>query len=112
MGAAMLNMATSAAGIRTQNRVGVGVGYQSGATALSIGYQRAISDRAALTNRGAFRGQESSLSVGAALGWLGRDSDPTCLHTDTEQRTVLRMDEHVRTRAIQQYQVYKHHIKK
>src|SRR5690606_10217808 len=28
MGAAMLNMATSAAGIRTQNRVGVGIGFQ------------------------------------------------------------------------------------
>src|SRR5690606_37428389 len=30
MSAAMLNMATSAAGIRTQNRIGVGVGFQSG----------------------------------------------------------------------------------
>src|SRR5690606_12772253 len=30
MGAAMLNMATSAAGIRTQNRVGVGIGFQGG----------------------------------------------------------------------------------
>src|SRR5690606_38498327 len=35
MGAAMLNMATSAAGIRTQNRVGVGVGFQGGQSALS-----------------------------------------------------------------------------
>src|SRR5690606_38217346 len=34
MGAAMLNMATSAAGIRTQNRVGVGVGFQGGESAL------------------------------------------------------------------------------
>src|SRR5690606_33138271 len=49
MGAAMLNMATSAAGIRTQNRVGVGVGFQGGESALSVGYQRAISDRAVIT---------------------------------------------------------------
>src|SRR3546814_6708933 len=58
MSAAMLNMATSAAGIRTQNRVGVGVGYQSGESALSIGYQRAISDRAVITIGGAFSGDE------------------------------------------------------
>ena len=40
MNAAMLNMATSAAGLRTQNRVGVGAGFQSGQSALSLGYQR------------------------------------------------------------------------
>src|SRR3546814_13118745 len=60
MSAAMLNMATSAAGIRTQNRVGVGVGYQSGESALSIGYQRAISDRAVITIGGAFSRSEGS----------------------------------------------------
>src|SRR3546814_5859237 len=58
MGAAMLNMATSAAGIRTQNRVGVGVGFQGGESALSVGYQRAISDRAVITIGGAFSGDE------------------------------------------------------
>lgn len=36
MGAAMLNMATSAAGIHTQNRVGAGVGFQNGQAALSL----------------------------------------------------------------------------
>src|SRR3546814_661003 len=69
MGAAMLNMATSAAGIRTQNRVGVGVGFQGGESALSVGYQRAISDRAVITIGGAFSGDESSVGVGAGFGW-------------------------------------------
>ncbi|MGO3128395.1 MAG: YadA-like family protein, partial [Luteimonas sp.] len=69
MGAAMLNMATSAAGIRTQNRVGVGVGFQGGESALSVGYQRAMSDRATLTVGGAFSGDEKSVGVGAGFGW-------------------------------------------
>src|SRR3546814_19983299 len=36
MGAALLNMATSAAGLRTQHRVGVGVGFQGGESALPV----------------------------------------------------------------------------
>ncbi|MGO1542700.1 MAG: YadA-like family protein, partial [Luteimonas sp.] len=69
MGAAMLNMATSAAGIRTQNRVGVGVGFQGGESALSVGYQRAISERATVTFGGAFSGDQKSVGVGAGFGW-------------------------------------------
>jgi len=69
MGAAMLNMATSAAGIRTQNRVGVGIGFQGGESALSVGYQRAISERATLTIGGAFSGDEKSVGLGAGFGW-------------------------------------------
>lgn len=69
MNAAMLNMATSAAGVRTQNRVGVGVGFQSGESALSIGYQRAISERATVTVGGAFSGDEKSVGIGAGFGW-------------------------------------------
>ncbi|MBD9535518.1 YadA-like family protein [Stenotrophomonas sp. STM01] len=69
MNAAMLNMATSAAGVRTPNRVGVGVGFQSGESALSIGYQRAISDRATVTLGGAFSSDDSSVGVGAGFGW-------------------------------------------
>jgi len=69
MGAAMLNMATSAAGIRTQNRVGVGVGFQGGESALSLGYQRAISERATVTFGGALSGDEKSVGVGAGFGW-------------------------------------------
>ena len=62
-------MATSAAGIRTQNRVGVGVGFQNGESALSVGYQRAISDRAVITVGGAFSGDETSVGLGAGFGW-------------------------------------------
>ncbi|WP_314106414.1 YadA-like family protein, partial [uncultured Stenotrophomonas sp.] len=69
MNAAMLNMATSAAGVRTQNRVGVGVGFQSGESALSLGYQRAVSDRATITFGGAFSSDDSSVGVGAGFGW-------------------------------------------
>src|SRR5690606_13156721 len=69
MGAAMLNMATSAAGIRTPNRVGGGVGLRGGRSAVSVGYQRAISDRATVTLGGAFSGDEKSVGVGAGFGW-------------------------------------------
>ncbi|WP_242112340.1 YadA family autotransporter adhesin, partial [Luteimonas aquatica] len=69
MSAAMLNMATSAAGIRTENRVGVGVGFQGGQSALSIGYQRAISDRATFTLGGATSGGDTSVGLGAGFGW-------------------------------------------
>ena len=69
MSAAMLNMATSAAGLNTQNRMGVGVGFQSGATALSIGYQRAISDRATFTVGGAASSDDTSIGAGLGLGW-------------------------------------------
>ncbi|PZO62125.1 MAG: cell surface protein, partial [Pseudoxanthomonas suwonensis] len=69
MSAAMLNMATSAAGIRTQNRLGVGLGFQNGESALSIGYQRAISDRATVTLGGAFTSDDQSVGVGAGFGW-------------------------------------------
>ena len=69
MSSAMLNMATSTAGIRTENRVGVGVGFQGGEKALSIGYQRALSDRATITIGGAFSGDEKSVGVGAGFGW-------------------------------------------
>jgi len=69
MNAAMLNMATSTAGLRTQNRLGVGAGFQSGRAALSLGYQRAISERATVTLGGAFSGDDASLGVGAGFGW-------------------------------------------
>ncbi len=57
------------AGIRTDNRVGVGIGFQGGEKALSIGYQRALSDRATITIGGAFSGDEKSVGVGAGFGW-------------------------------------------
>ena len=69
MTAAMVNMATSAAGINTVNRVGVGVGFQNGAAALSLGYQRALSDRATVTLGGAFSGDDGSVGAGIGFGW-------------------------------------------
>ena len=69
MNAAMLNMASSAAGINTTNRVGVGVGFQAGEAALSLGYQRALSEKATVTFGGAFSGDDKSIGMGAGFGW-------------------------------------------
>ena len=69
MNAAMMNMAVSAAGVHTENRVGAGVGFQNGKSALSVGYQRALSDRATLTVGGSFSGSEASAGFGAGFGW-------------------------------------------
>jgi hypothetical protein len=69
MTAAMVQMAASAAGIRTPNRVAIGAGFQGGEQAVSIGYQRAISDRATVTVGGAFSDSESSAGVGMGFGW-------------------------------------------
>jgi autotransporter adhesin len=69
MQTAMAQMTASAAGTRTVNRVAVGVGAQNGKAALSVGYQRAIGDRAALTIGGAFSGGERSAGFGYGIGW-------------------------------------------
>uniref|UniRef100_UPI003EB873B6 YadA family autotransporter adhesin n=2 Tax=Xanthomonas TaxID=338 RepID=UPI003EB873B6 len=69
MSSAMLNMAASVGGIATQNRVGAGVGFQNGESALSVGYQRAISPRATLTVGGALSGDDRSIGLGAGFGW-------------------------------------------
>jgi autotransporter adhesin len=69
MNAAMLNMATSAAGVRTQNRFGVGVGMSGSEQALSIGYQRAVSDKLTITFGGAFSSDDSSAGAGIGFGW-------------------------------------------
>lgn len=69
MTSAAMNMAASAAGVRTPNRVAVGAGTAGGEQALAIGYQRAISDRAALTFGGAFSSGENSAGVGISFGW-------------------------------------------
>jgi len=69
MNAAMVNMAVSAAGVHTTNRVGAGVGFQNGKSALSVGYQRALSERATITLGGSFSGSEASAGFGAGFGW-------------------------------------------
>jgi hypothetical protein len=47
----------------------VGVGFSGGEEAMSIGYQRAFSDRATMTVGGAFSDSESSVGVGVGFGW-------------------------------------------
>jgi autotransporter adhesin len=69
MGTAMANMTASAAGVRTTNRLAIGVGNYRGENALAFGYQRALSDRAVITLGGAFNGDDSSVGAGAAIGW-------------------------------------------
>ena len=69
MSTAMGQMTASAAGIRTRNRVAVGVGFQEGEKALAIGYQRAIGERATITVGGAFSGDESTVGAGVGFGW-------------------------------------------
>jgi autotransporter adhesin len=69
MGSAMMNMSASLAGIHTQNKLGVGVGFQGGRKAVSIGYQRAVSERAAFTIGGSSSGSDKSVGMGGGFGW-------------------------------------------
>lgn len=68
MSAAMLNMATNAAGTRSERgRIAVGAGFQSGEQALSVGYARKIGERGSFSLGGAFSGGESSAGVGFGI---------------------------------------------
>jgi hypothetical protein len=69
MSTAMVQMAASAAGIDTPNRVGLGVGNSGGESALSIGYQRALGKKATITIGGSVSGSESSVGAGVGFGW-------------------------------------------
>jgi autotransporter adhesin len=69
MGTAMSQMAFSTQGINSANRLGVGVGGYNGQAALSVGYSRAVSDRANLTFGAAVSGNEASGGVGFGIGW-------------------------------------------
>ncbi|EJE6497615.1 YadA-like family protein, partial [Salmonella enterica] len=65
MTAAMVQMATNAAGSRSERgRIGAGLGWSSGERALSIGYSRAIGERGSFSIGGALSGGESSAGVG------------------------------------------------
>jgi trimeric autotransporter adhesin len=55
--------------VNRENRVAVGAGFSGGESALAIGYQRALSDRASLTLGGAFTDNESSAGIGFGYGW-------------------------------------------
>jgi autotransporter adhesin len=69
MSTAMVQMAASAAGIDTTNRVGLGVGNSGGESALSVGYQRALGKKATITIGGSVSGSESSVGAGVGFGW-------------------------------------------
>jgi hypothetical protein len=69
MSTAMVQMAASAAGIDTTNRVGLGVGNSGGESALSVGYQRALGKKATITIGGSVSGSQSSVGAGVGFGW-------------------------------------------
>lgn len=66
---AYAGMAMNTAGLSGANRVGVGVGSQGGESALAVGYQRALGNRASVSIGGAFAGNEKSVSAGAGFSW-------------------------------------------
>lgn len=69
--AAYAGMAINTAGLSGDNRLGAGVGSQSGRTALAIGYQRIVGEKknASLSLGGAFSGSDRSISAGAGFSW-------------------------------------------
>lgn len=69
MSGAYAGMAMNTAGLGGRNRIGVGVGSQSGESAMAIGYQRAIGNRASVSIGAAFGGGESSMMGGAGFSW-------------------------------------------
>nr|WP_266167869.1 YadA-like family protein [Dyella subtropica] len=69
MGAAYGQMAFSAQGIQTPNKVGVGVGTQGGLAALAVGYSRQIKPNVNLSFGGSASGSEVSVGAGLSMGW-------------------------------------------
>lgn len=68
MQAAMAQMAINASGSRgPRGRVAVGLGFQHGEKALSVGYAKAIGARGSLSLGAAFSGEERSAGVGFGL---------------------------------------------
>ncbi|MDR0184696.1 ESPR-type extended signal peptide-containing protein [Lysobacter arvi] len=69
MSSAMSMMTASLGGLHTQNRAAVGTGFVNGEKALSVGYQRAMSDRANFSLGGAFTGDDRSVGAAVGIGW-------------------------------------------
>ena len=68
MSAAMMNMSINAANSRSpRGRVAVGAGWQNGESALSVGYSKAIGERASLSIGGAFSSDDQSAGVGFGI---------------------------------------------
>jgi len=65
MSAAMMNMSINAANGRSaRGRVAAGVGWQNGESALSVGYAKALGERASFSIGGAFSSDDRSAGVG------------------------------------------------
>ena len=69
MSAAMMNMATSTAGLTGLNRVGVAAGFQGDEKAVAIGYQRIVSENVSLSVGGAFTDEDGSGGAGVGFSW-------------------------------------------
>lgn len=70
MSMAQSQMAANMAGLSGQNRVGVGVGNQSGQAALAVGFQRALSNnRASISVGASASGSETSVGMGGGFSW-------------------------------------------
>lgn len=72
MSSAQTAMAMNTAGLATYNRLGAGVGYAEGESAMAVGYQRVLNEKGSATFslNGAFTNSgESSMGVGVGIGW-------------------------------------------
>ncbi|GGA23182.1 hypothetical protein GCM10010981_09350 [Dyella nitratireducens] len=69
MSAAYGQMAFSAQGLETKNRLGVGVGNQGGQSAVAIGYSRQLRPNVNLSFGGSASSSDVSVGVGLAVGW-------------------------------------------
>nr|WP_204324108.1 YadA-like family protein [Stenotrophomonas maltophilia] len=72
MTSAQSAMAMNTAGLNTYNRLGAGVGYSDGESAMAVGYQRVLNDKGSATFslNGAFTNSgERSMGVGLGIGW-------------------------------------------
>ncbi|HGM7335954.1 TPA: ESPR-type extended signal peptide-containing protein [Stenotrophomonas maltophilia] len=72
MSSAQTAMAMNTAGLATYNRLGAGVGYAEGESAMAVGYQRVLNDKGSATFslNGAFTNSgERSVGVGVGIGW-------------------------------------------
>lgn len=72
MNSAQAAMAMNTAGLATYNRLGAGVGYSDGESAVAVGYQRVLNDKGSATFslNGAFTNSgERTVGVGVGIGW-------------------------------------------
>ncbi|WP_401746717.1 ESPR-type extended signal peptide-containing protein [Stenotrophomonas muris] len=72
MSSAQSAMAMNTAGLATYNRLGAGVGYSEGESAMAVGYQRVLNEKGSATFslNGAFTNSgERSMGVGVGIGW-------------------------------------------